>query len=244
MNTKDLNIEMKDKNPKCPLCGKPQFTSYKIRCQSNDVVVWFHCQCGTIFHNHESDFKFDNNYKEKWINIKGMKERSEYVMRVYSPLVEDLTYGRKFLDVGFVEPYAIKFMEKRGWISTGIDIIDNDYITEDYNKFEFNDKFDFIHLGHVLESVDSIQDSFKKTKELLARDGCVLITLPCPEILFSTGIRDFGHFPKWKEKWILPSRSEIEKLAIKNDLKLVLYRKNFEQRYPSWNDAHYLFTNE
>ena len=222
---------------KCPVCRRQISVKYRIG-WDGEVVDWFHCFCGTVFHTRGIDKSYFNEaYLKKWQEMKEVEERFEYLTRTYLPLIEDLTYGRKFLDVGFTLPIHIKNLAKRGWITTGIDLIKNDYITGDFEEYKFPDKFDFILFGHCLESFNRPFEAIKKAYDLLNNYGVLMITTPNPEIILMTGLREFGHW-NYKEKWIFISKHKLKEMVCKVGFKWVLARRNISQRYVSWNDLH------
>lgn len=230
---------------KCPICRKEVIYKYKIYDGDGKTFTeWFHCACGSMFHLKPIIKEyFNENYLSKYKNMLDVEYRFEYFFRVYAPLIEDLTYGRKFLDVGFTLPYAMKYMEKRGWISKGIDLIPNDYITGDFETYDFNEKFDLIHFGHCLESFNDITGAINKAYDLLNKDGLLVITHPNPKLLFELGIKEFGHWD-WREEWLFVDKQELIKLCKVLGFKVILKRTNYGQRYVEWNDTHLILQKE
>ncbi len=223
---------------KCPICKRRISVKYKVD-NAGEIVEWYHCFCGTIFHNKGINKNyFDKAYQEKWMQMKEVEKRFDYLMRTYLPFIEDLTYGRKFLDVGFTLPYHIKLLARRGWITTGIDLIENEYIKGDFEKFDFKaNKFDFILFGHCLESFIKPVEAIEKAYNLLNPQGILMITTPNPELIFLDGLKEFGHWMH-KEKWIFISKEQLKKMICKIGFKWVLGRRNISQRYIVWNDIH------
>lgn len=223
----------------CPICNMPQVTKYSIT-EQDDVTKcdWFHCFCGSIFHDQGIDpASFDEAYLKNWQDKKGVDIRTAYTLKTYLPLFEEMIYGRKFLDVGFTVPHMILEMQERGWIATGIDLIKNDFITDDFETFTFEDKFDFIHMGHVLESFSDIQGALKKAYNMLNRDGILFISHPAPELVYNVGLQKFG---AWNSKYvnIFVAEKELKRLALGTGFEWILSRINFSQRFVSWNDRH------
>lgn len=228
----------------CPLCGDEQYINY-TGVMKNDVTkkdencVWNHCQCRSIFHTNKIDKTyFNDKYKEAWQNSKNVKERFEYTFRNYIGFIEEATYGRKFLDVGFTLPYNILQLKERGWITAGIDLIKNDYITEDFETMKPWDKFDLIYMGHCLESMDKPIEAFNKACSMLDSLGLLFITTPCPELLHSVGIKEFTHFAHPKSNWCLTSKLIFDRLTLINNMEYVFYKRNISKRFPAWNDHH------
>lgn len=222
---------------RCPACQRKITVSYKIA-DGEDVTMWFQCFCQTVFHNRGINKDvFDQEYLKKWLKMKEVELRYDYFMRTYLPLIEDLTYGRKFLDVGFTLPFNIKSLANRGWIATGIDLIKNDYITGDFETFKFSDTFDFILMGHCLESFEKPIQAIKKAYELLNPDGILVITTPNPELINLAGLKEFGHWQP-KEKWVFFSKRALKRIASYIGFKWVFARRNVSQRYVIWHDLH------
>lgn len=225
----------------CPICRNKQKTSYQIVGEDESSVTWFHCFCGVIFHDDGIDKKnFNAEYKQKWADMKGVKDRTLYSFKTYLPIIEESIYGRKFLDVGFTETFMIEELKERGWIATGIDLIDNDYITGDFEDFDFDGKtFDFIHLGHVLESFESPVAALAKCYELLNKDGIILITHPAPELIHHVGLQGFGAWDS-KHCWCFMPKDVIKRVAIGLGFDILLDRLNYSQRFVVFNDRHML----
>lgn len=223
----------------CPICKEVIETKYKISDFEGKATDWEQCFCLSISHANGVDKKvFNKEYREKWEQMKEGKERHQYLMKTYLPLIEDLTYGRKFLDVGFTVTYHIKELAERGWIATGIDLIENEYITGNFEDYDFGDTtFDFILLGHVLESFDDPKEAIRKAYKLLNKYGILMITHPSPELVFKTTVRNFGHWVA-EEKHIFISKQELERIGSEAGFTSVLMRRNVSPRYIAWNDLH------
>lgn len=224
---------------RCPLCKAEQYSSYNVKLGVDNDLTWYHCSCQSMFHVKQIDKKFFNeDYLNSWKNIKDGKERFNYSFRNYINFIEEMTYGRKFLDVGFTLDYNITDMSERGWVSTGVDLVPNKYINDDFETFQFDDKFDFIHIGHCLESMENPIEAFNKACSMLDSKGVLFITHPAPELFHNVGIHDFLHFTHPKERKVLISKKIFCRLAEKNDMDVILYYYNLSKRYPIWNDAH------
>jgi len=222
----------------CRICGKSQVTKYAITDLAGIQDDWFHCFCGTVFRDAVINKNlFNAEYLAKWADKKGFDLRSEYLLRLYIPLIEEIIYGRKFLDVGFGVPYNILNLKDRGWIATGVDLIPNDFIQDDFEVFEFGDKFNFILMGHVLESFRDPVGALKRAYNLLDRDGVLLITHPAPELIHYLGLSGFGHWDNTFSTTFI-SDKELKRLALGIGFEVVLSRINFSQRFLSWNNRH------
>lgn len=223
---------------RCKICSAQQVAKYEITDGDDVKTAWYSCFCGTLFHDNGIDKKvFDAKYLEDWQEKKDIAERVGYALKTYLPLIEEMIYGRKFLEVGFSVPHNILSLLERGWIATGIDLIDNPFIKGDFETFKFDDKFDFIYMGHVLESFKDPIKALKNAYEHLNKDGVLMITHPAPEVINSVGVSGFGAWDA-KHSHIFMSERELKRVALGLGFEVVLSRINYSQRFVSWNDRH------
>jgi len=247
----------------CPVCGIESSYVYRIEDgKNNDKSSWTRCQCGVIF---QDDLPADKDiYNDKYIaelhGAKEGKDRYEYSVRTYAPLIEEITYGRMMLDVGFASPHLINAMEERGWLTWGIDI--NPAITGKENLYKGNfidydfslsgknvkdatglDKiertFDLIWMGHVLEHFHDPIAALKRAYNLLEEKGVLFISTPDIEFINKTGVSGWPHFKK-SEHYVLWSESALNRELERLGFKIVMSRRNFSSRYMSWWDIHCL----
>ncbi len=88
----------------CPACNEPVKLSFTIA--DEEKTEWIFCSCGSVFHQKKIDkAHFDDKFIKFYKEYRSVQERYEYLERVYLPLIEEMTYGRRFLDVGFGLPY-------------------------------------------------------------------------------------------------------------------------------------------
>ncbi len=223
----------------CPICKRNQAVSYGVELEDK-VTTWYHCFCGVVFHDEE--FKqsyFDKKFIDDYANVKNYESRMNYFYKTYGGIIEELTWGRKFLDVGYTIPYNIHYLSDRGWVATGIDIANDELILGDYESHDFGEeRFDCIHLGHVLESMQDPFKAIETSYNLLNQKGILVITTPAPELILRFGLQGFGHCFNPKEKWIFMPKENIIKHAEKCGFKEVLSRFNFSERFGIWNDSH------
>lgn len=222
---------------KCPACQTECKLSFTIA--DVDKTDWIFCSCGTIFHQKAIEHShFNQDYLNKYKQFKGMRDRFEYLERVYIPLIEELTYGRRFLDVGFGVDYHLHSLSERGWIVNGIDLIDNSYITGDFETHNFKkEKFDFILMGNVLEGFKDPIKALYKAKELLNPRGLLLLISPDAELVYKVGMWEFGNWNP-HEKWIMFSEKQLKKILTMLNFNVIMSHKNTEQRFVGWNHCH------
>jgi hypothetical protein len=163
---------------------------------------------------------------------------------VYGSFIEEIAYGRKFLDVGFCLDYNIKQMRERGWLSTGIDLFKNDYHAGDFLTYDWGkEKFDLIKMSGYLQCVNDPVSHIKRAFELLNNSGVLFVTTPDTDMIREGMFPDWGH---WNAK---ECRQHInidiltdmlrkcgEDLASKFEIKLV--NRDYSKRFPSWNTVH------
>lgn len=201
---------------------------------------WYVCMCRSMFHEVKRDKKyFGKMYLKRWKSRSDMKERFEYQQRMYIPLIEELTFGRKFLDVGFTLPYAIDFLKERGWITLGIDLVPNDYIKGDFETVNIPETFDYINMGHCLESFDNPIRAINKAYSMLNQNGVLMITHPNPEMIFEIGLQSFGHWES-KQSHVFISKDKLEDIALRAGFQIVTSYRNISQRFVMHNDLHLL----
>jgi len=246
---------------RCPVCGIESSYVYRIEeGESKELSSWTRCQCGVIF---QDDLPMDSEvYDDKYIaglfDAKESKERYEYYLRCYIPLIEELTYGRMMLDVGYATPHLINALEERGWLTWAIDI--NPTLTGrgniykgDYTQYDFalkgekikeatgHDKiertFDLIWMGHVLEHFHDPIATLRKTVGLLENKGVLFISTPDIDFINKTGLSGWPHFKK-HEHYVMWSESALRRELERLGMKVIMMRRNFSSRYMSWWDLH------
>lgn len=224
---------------KCPICKRETMINFQV-IEEVRPIDWGRCMCGTVFHEIGIDKKFFGKlYLKKWSLMPEMKERFEYLQRTYISLIEEGTFGRKFLDIGFTLPHTIEYLKERGWITAGIDLLPNDYLQGDFEKEEIPETFDYILMGHCLESFEDPVKALKKAHNLLNNNGYLLITHPNPEMIFEIGLQNFGHWD-YKQSHIFISKERLEEIARRIGFDVVVSYRNISHRFTMHNDLHLL----
>ncbi|MBI4739626.1 class I SAM-dependent methyltransferase [Candidatus Woesearchaeota archaeon] len=90
--------------------------------------------------------------------------------------------GKKALDVGCREGYQTKWLEKKGYEVTSIDI-EKKYeacrIVDVNKRLPFDDRsFDLIWCSEVIEHLDNPQKTLQEFRRVLRNDGRIIITTP------------------------------------------------------------------
>lgn len=221
----------------CPACASECKLSFTIA--DTAETEWVFCKCGTIFQTKKTDkAHFDEAYLKKYTDYKALQTRCEYLMRVYLPLVRELTYGRRFLDVGCAFDHHIDYLKKDGWITEGIDLLETGHIKADFEKHDFKArKFDFILMGRVLEAFENPIRALVKAKELMPVGGVLAIVTPDAELVYQKGMFNFGNWNP-DDKWIIFSETQLRRILETIGFKVVLSRKDTERRFLGWNHMH------
>ena len=240
---------------KCKLCGKLVFHNYLLKntqSESDLTSRWFHCACGCVFNLHKPDKAkvFSEEYRKQFEGLKEIKNRYDWYIRNYATIVEEKTYGRKFLDVGFCVDYIIQEMRRRGWVATGIDLIKNNMITGNFETFDFGkERFDFIWLGDVLQCFDEPMVALRKAYELLYPSGFIFIVTPNTDLIKEGKISTWGHWNMDESRQffsygLLERMIQRVDLNTNGNLKIIYVDNNCSQRFPSWNNMHLLCQKE
>ena len=207
---------------------------------------WFQCRCGCFFHCERRDTGkiWCKEYRDKLANavkrdVKRYPQRVDYLIRMYMHLIEELTYGRQFLDVGFTIPSFIDKMKERGWISTGIDLIPNDYLTGDFITYDFGiNRFSFILMNDVLQCFDDPIAALQKAYNLLIPTGVLLVLTPDTEILpMLHHPSEFGHFGPVVHRCLF-SRRQLIKSVEKIGFDRIMDWQNIGYRLFTSNEIH------
>jgi SAM-dependent methyltransferase len=243
MTTKQIIVE----NKNCPICGRPTIHAKAISetGASDDAGLFYYCSCGVIFNNDIP--KSDPLDKDDFVKYDTFKEYdlvSVQAARIYAPFIEELTMGRKMLDIGFCRYNNINFLKKRGWVTFGIeknkDIEPTDRIIVD--DFETTDKlysntYDLVWLSHVLEKFKDPISALRKIKEILQNNGVLYIATPDIDFLYNKPSGEWTHWNKKENNIMFNSRSltmELEKIGFY----VVMCRRNYYSRFGFYNDLH------
>lgn len=247
---------MSEENLRCPNCEEIVHTQYALTKGEGDSVCWYHCRCGFMFHNTPVDLEkvFTPEYRTKREDLKFIKERLHQYVRIYAPMIEELTYGRRMLDVGYTTPLLMQEMERRGWLTCGVDIIpSDDYLVADFMSKEFDEmisvngvreRFDLIWMGDFLQSVKDPVRAIYKAYDLLRPNGVLVIITPNTDLIRRDIIPKWGHWSMEDNQSFINERILREAL-IKCDASfngrmelLYLNKSNQSSRFVSWNNMH------
>lgn len=245
----------------CPVCGVDTIEAECMQdAKTEEQSIWYKCQCGVIFQDHfpTSQEVYDDKYIALLAETKEARERYEYMVRLYAPIVEECTYGRMMLEVGFCVPFTYKAMEERGWLTWGIDInpaltgkgniYKGDFLTYDFSlsndavkaatgEEKIERKFDLIWMGHMLEHVENPIAVLNKAYDLLDPKGCLVISTPDIDFLTKTTVHGWPYFVG-KEHYIMWSERALVRELERIGFKIVMKRRNFSARFVAHYDLH------
>jgi hypothetical protein len=228
----------------CPACEAITTHMYFMQDASTKVQSkWYGCSCGIVWQAHRPDFTYTKEYVDKYVPTGAKYESaSRYLPQIIAPLIEESTYGRKMLMVGHY-PHQLEVFRHRGWVPFTIDknvnlATSERLIASDFETFTFpeDEKYALVWIYHVLESFQNPFEALKKVKNILSEDGILFIGTPDTDFLYTRGPAGFPH---WKRDFnhILWNRRSLTSYLEKLGFDIVLSRRNYEQRFPAWDDC-------
>lgn len=242
----------------CPICGVSTNYIYRVKDKDSEAVtVWYRCNCGVIF---QKDKPAHDIYDMEYIKAREIPAHQKRVTNtayVYSTLIENLTYGRKMLDVGYLFPTNMQYMEKRGWLTWGIELNKHSECNKncalgDFTTYDFNidlskellventgedevlkREFDLIWMNDVIEHFDNPLGALSKAKELLTETGVLYISTPDIGFISKKGV---SGFPYWKpaEHYVMWSEEALKRELERLGFNIVMSRRNFSSTYTSF----------
>ena len=244
-------------NAVCPVCIGEVISNYVYKMQdsaSKEISYWNRCRCGVVWqHRYPEgiDKFYGKEYVEKLLEDKGKYSDScYYYARVYAPLIEELMYGRKLLDVGYTAPYNMEAFKIRGWIPFGIDFnIDAPESTRlikgDFEKLSTNDdiRYDLVWMNHVLENFRDPVDALKTTVEILSPNGCIFIATPDTDMIFTNSSHSFCYWRE-HENYIMWNKQALTQQLERLGFDIIMARRNHESRFTYTDDLHILATKQ
>jgi len=212
----------------CPVCKAYVSQMYFMRDADTKVSSkWYACSCGVVFQNQLPDGvekKRDETFYQK------IYDNFAYPVKVYSPLIEELIYGRKVLLIGQPNDYQEKEFENRGWIV---------YKTDNFEtqKFKESEKLSMIWLYMNLERFHDPIASLQLCHKLLAEDGILFIASPDTDFINTRSSSNFIHW-KPNTNHIMWNRRSIARHLENLGFNVILNRQNYEHRFSEWDTFH------
>lgn len=243
----------------CPVCSSQTNYVYNIDDRGTEKR-FFRCSCGAVFKEQYEESHF-NEYDEKYLIAHADANHNQFThsARCYANVIEELTYGRQFLEVGGLSGQVMRFFQGRGWIGSMIDcnpaveakgnIHRGDIETYDFSinvPEEFKEavgseklerRFDLIWMSHVIEHVKNPVVTIKKLHDMLNPSGVLYLAAPEPEFIMKTGVAGWPHWKPKEHHVMMPMNvmvKELERLG----MEVILKKKNFSSRFIQWYDFH------
>ena len=245
----------------CPVCNTPTRLAYAMHeAQTGENGIWYTCKCGIIFQGDKpSDDLYDSKYIDEYKGRKRAEQHAQHLPYIYAPIIEEITYGRMVLEVGFCYPYVMRFLEDRGWLTWGIevnkDIGGHDNIFQgDFTNYDFSipitdevkehvgdgsvpRTFDLIWMGNSLGHMSYPLKALKKAYDLLTKGGVLFLTIPDIDLLHQLTPQGFRHWNK-KEYYTMWSKRALRREVEKLGFELILNRTNLNERFLNFYDIH------
>src|SRR3990167_2085111 len=232
---------------RCLSCRAESQTSLSIPDQGQPTR-WHFCRCGSIFHPAPIDSAvFRNGYYDRLlatITHGDLEERYEHLRRCYLPLIEEVVWGRRFLEVGFLIPSHLEALRTRGWVTKGIELSKvNGQLHGNFETYEFRlppeARYDLIWMGHVLQCFNTPIETLAKAYGLLKPGGGLFVSTPDAEQVWDTGVTEYGHWNP-KEMHVFFSERELVRQLTWLGFDVVFRIKNRSRRFLNWHDLHLL----
>jgi len=237
--------EMKLYKQSCPVCNRPTILADAVAEDKKKEIValWYKCNCGVIFQQEPPKIvPKDKQYIDNHQKIKEWDLVSIHAVKLYAPIIEEMTYGRKLLDVGFCTPNVMDYYKARGWICWGIDI-NKDIKNCEYsfpgdriiqNNFEtfpdfYEKNFNVIWMSFVLEEFNNPVQALRKCWRMLEEDGVLYISTPDIDFI-QTELHHWPHYKK-AERNVLWSTRALERELKKVGFEVIVKRRNFASRF-------------
>src|SRR3990167_1796450 len=223
------------------VCHGRMEVKYSMRNTKNEELVYKLCQCGTVQHDDPVDkTKFNEEYLKNLRDTKYFLDRIDYARRTYMPVIEDATYGRESLDIGFGFEENITDMRKRGWLADGIDLIPNQLTTGDFEaqEFEPNMYWDLVIMHHVLAGFDDPIKALRKAISVIKPGGLLFLIAPDTSLILRTTYAEFGHWAKENRTMLNLQRTILECIRAGMEEMPLVALSNQSKRFLYFNDYH------
>ena len=230
----------------CPVCNAYVCHAYyMVDKSSNKKSRWFSCSCGIIFNAQKPTKVYDQKY---WLDNSTYdakrKTAFEYPIRLYMPIIEELTYGRRVLIIGRPNTYQEEAMEARGWVTTIIDKNTHfksggNLIASDFETYSFPEspKYNLIWIYHTLECFSDPVASLTLCSKLLAEDGILSLYGVDTDFINTRSNSCFIHW-KYDQNYIMWNKRAITKKMESLGFNTIMCRSNHENRFNMWDDFH------
>lgn len=132
---------------------------------------------------------------------------------------------RKFLDIGCGDGYNVDLMQSYGWNSIGFEVgkkrkHKNIFYGSDVGNINFQNKFDFIRVWHVLEHVPNPVDFVGHLFQLLSEKGEICIGIPNADSVYAKIFRSYWYHQDSPRHLFLFNPRNLELLLNKKGLEI------------------------
>ncbi len=213
----------------CPVCKAYVCHQFFMKDVKTGISSrWFSCSCGVVF---QSKLPTGKKIKQEPFSKKFYDDFA-YPVKVYSPIIEELIYGRKVLIVSPQNDYQQKEFQRRGWIVETV---------QDFEKHKFKEsqKFNMVWLYSALEQFHDPIASLQFCHKLLVEDGILFIASPDTDFISTRSSSNFMHWDSERNHIMWNRRSICRHLEYLG-FNIILNRQNYEHRFPVWDDFHIL----
>lgn len=232
----------------CPACHAFVSHIYFMQdAKSKRASKWYACNCGIVFQNKQPGGIYDAAYRKKYSAFDSKtKSAYEYPVRIYAPIIEELTYSRNALFIGCPTFHQNEAFRARGWVDYTIDKNDSYEPSDrafvaDFESFQFPEglKFNLIWIYSTLECLIDPIAALSKMKELLTEDGILFIASPDTDFINTRSSSNFIH---WKDEYnhIMWNRRSISRHLESLGFVIIMNRQNYGHRFPAQDDFHCL----
>lgn len=169
-----------------------------------------------------------------------------FVKARVNEILKQISPGYKVLDAGCGEGFVTrKIAQITHKKVVAIDILENninfakgfndgiEYKCTCIGDYATTEKFDVIVLSEVVEHVTNYEDIIDKVASLLEDGGKIVVTIPANEFVLKVawffapffGARRYVKYRETRNHYYIPTLKEIEKVARKNNLRIVEYKR-------------------
>lgn len=207
--------------------------------QSQDLT-FVRCSCGVVFQEEIKERELSELYLGQYKQKKFYDDSAAYPVTAYFPLIEEMTYGRRLLEIDSLDLGISKAAADRGWVTfaTSSEKHEKTHILEDkfINLKEVPElKFDCIVAYHYIEKrVDG--EVLKKFREWLNPGGVLFIATPDTHYLDEVGFVNFGHW--FPDNNVMFSKPMLKRELEKAMFDVIMMRSNPSTRFIKNNDIH------
>ena len=245
------------------MCGISTNYVWRLKYSEDNISQWYRCTCGVAFQEEYPSLKvYDKKYIKEY-NDKHTQKLLKHYVHTYAPLIEETVYGRKMLDVGFGGKVIMNEMERRGWLTWGIDsnkvICGHDNIYKgDFEEYDFKPnvskealekelgkeaivdlkiEYDLIWCSNTFACFKDPVKALKKMYELLNEEGTLFLTVPDIDFITTCGIGAFPGFKK-DEYHTLWNKTSIVRELERIGFNVIMAKRNFKNSYINHYDVH------